>query len=119
MTTQFFEAKSIDDLCALLGLPASQAPKVAMRRDLVVAIRKSIEMQQLTHAAAAKIAGIGRTVITAIVNGNIDKISTDRLIDVAHAFGLSVSLKIKKEIHSKTIRHTRTKHHRSKAAALR
>ncbi len=46
-------------------------------------IRRVIEKKELTHAQAAKVSGMGRTVITAIMNGNLDKISTDRLIDVA------------------------------------
>jgi len=94
MSTEYFEAKNIEELCALLCLPKSQAPKVEMRRDLVIAIRKMLEERQLTHAAAAKITGAGRTVITAIANGNLEKISTDRLIDIADALGLNVHLKI-------------------------
>jgi len=34
------------------------------------------------------------TAMTAILNANLDKISTDRLIDVAHRIGLKVKLKV-------------------------
>ena len=119
MSSKYFEAKNLEELCKLLDVPTSQAPKVAMRRDLVIAIRKSIENSELTHAAAAKIVDVGRTVITAVVNGNIEKISTDRLIDIAHALGLSVHLSIKRE--SKIMRNSKSRHihGRARVAAAR
>ncbi|PIT99088.1 MAG: hypothetical protein COT74_11605 [Bdellovibrionales bacterium CG10_big_fil_rev_8_21_14_0_10_45_34] len=90
----YFEAKNLDELCSLLGLPESEAPKLRMRLDLAKAIRKTIEKKELTHAQASVKTGIGRTVITAIMNGNLDKISTDRLIDIAQALGLKLHLKV-------------------------
>ena len=90
----YLEAKSAKELCRLMGLPESEAPKVEMRVQLAVAIKRSIEKRKLTHAAAAVKAGVGRTVITAIVNGNLHRISTDRLIDIAQALGLHVQLNV-------------------------
>lgn len=90
----YFEAKNLEELCALMGLPKSEAPKLQIRLDLAKAIRKAIEKGALTHAQASAQVGIGRTVITAIMNGNLDKISTDRLIDVAQGLGLRIHLKI-------------------------
>ncbi len=90
----YFEAKNLNELCSLLGLPESEAPKIRMRLDLVKGIRRVIEKKELTHAQAAQVSGMGRTVITAIMNGNLDKISTDRLIDVAQSLGLKLQLKV-------------------------
>lgn len=90
----YFEAKNITELVELLGLPKSQAPKIEMRLELAQAIRKTIEKQKLTHAEAAKKAKVGRTVITAIANGNLQSISTDRLIDVAQSLGLRIHMKV-------------------------
>ncbi len=90
----FTEAKNAKELCKLMGLPVSEAPKVEMRVQLVIAIKRAIEKQDLTHAEAADKAGVGRTVITAIVNGNLHRISTDRLIDVAQNLGLKLQLKV-------------------------
>ena len=94
MSKEFFEAKNAKQLCKILGLPPEDAGRVEMRRDLVIAIRRSIQDNGWTHAEAANIAGVGRTVITAIVNGNIGRISTDKLIDVAHHVGLKIKLKV-------------------------
>lgn len=90
----YFEAKNLEELCALLGLPETEAPKLRIRLDLAKAIRRVIEKKDLTHANASAKTGVGRTVITAIMNGNLDKISTDRLMDIAQALGLKFQLKV-------------------------
>lgn len=90
----YTEAKSAKDLEKILKLPKGEAAKIEMRTDLVVAIRRAVEKKGLTHAEASKKAGVGRTVITAIMNGNMTHISTDRLIDIAHNLRLTVTLKV-------------------------
>lgn len=90
----FKEAKNIQELCKILGLPASEGPKVRMRVDLAIAIRHSIERKKMTHQQTAEKSEVGRTVITAIMNGNLQKITTDRLIDIAQVLGLKVHMKI-------------------------
>jgi len=80
MSKPYIEIKDVRQLCKVLGLPKSQAARVEVRRDLVLAIYHKIMTKKLTHLQAAKLAGVGRTVITAVVNANIGKISTDKLI---------------------------------------
>jgi predicted XRE-type DNA-binding protein len=65
-----------------------------MRRDLVIGIKEVIKKKALTHVQAARKADVGRTVITAIVNGKIAKISNDKLIDVATSLGLKLHLEV-------------------------
>ncbi|MBK7961209.1 MAG: hypothetical protein IPK04_08340 [Bdellovibrionales bacterium] len=50
----FKEAKNIQELCKILGLPASEGPKVRMRVDLAVAIRHLIERKKMTHQQATR-----------------------------------------------------------------
>ena len=90
----YLEIRNLRELCKSLGLPESHAPRVEMRRDLVIAIKDAISKKNLTHAIAAEKCGVGRTVITAIANGNIAKISTDKLIDVASNLGIKMHLEI-------------------------
>ena len=94
MSKPFIDIKNISELCKVLGLPKSQAARVEIRRDLVLAIHAKIKARRLTHEKAAELAGVGRTVITAIVNGNIGKISTDRLIDIADGLGLDLQIQV-------------------------
>lgn len=90
----YFEAKNLDELCSLMGLPKTEAPKLSIRLDLAKAIRRIVEKKKLTHAQASIKTGVGRTVITAIMNGNLNKISTDRLLDIAQSLGLKFHLKV-------------------------
>jgi predicted XRE-type DNA-binding protein len=94
MTKPYLEAKNTKDLCKMLGLPETQAPKLEMRTRLLVGIKRAITKHKFTHAQAAKLSGVGRTVITAIMNGNLSRISTDRLIDIAQSLGLTLELKV-------------------------
>ncbi len=94
MKKPYIEVKNLKELCKALGLSESHAPKVEMRRDLVISIREAISKKALTHAEAGKKAGVGRTVITAIVNGNITKLSTDKLMDVAISLGVKLHLDV-------------------------
>lgn len=90
----YFEAKNTKELCKILGLPPTASARIEIRIELATAIRNELERKSLTHAEAAKKTGMGRTVITAIANGNLKSISTDRLIDVAHELGLKVQVKV-------------------------
>ena len=90
----YTEVKNIKELAKTLKLPKSEAAKIEMRTSLVIAVRRAVMKKHLTHAEAAKIANVGRTVITAILNGNTTHVSTDRLIDIAQNLGLTVTLKV-------------------------
>lgn len=90
----YLEARTVEELCELMHLPKSLAPRVKMRVDLVSAIHRLIEKKGWTHEEAAKRANVGRTVITAIMNGNMDKLNTERLLGIAHDLGIKVDLKI-------------------------
>ena len=94
MSKEFFEIKSTKQLCKVLGISESEAAKIEMRRNLVISIKRVVEKNGLTHAEATEEAEVGRTVITAVLNGNLEKISTDRLIDIAHRLGLKLKLNV-------------------------
>ena len=72
----------MDDVCA------------ALRLRLSLAIKKAIEGRDLTHADAALIARTPRTSITAIANGNLERVSLDRLVTIAHRLGVGISLRL-------------------------
>lgn len=90
----YTEVKNTNELAKLLKLPKGEAAKIEMRTHLAIAIKKVIRKKEMTHAQAAKQSGMGRTVITAIVNGNTTHISTDRLLDIAAALGLRIRLSV-------------------------
>ena len=65
-----------------------------VRSAIAERIRDAIRRDRMTHAAAAEITGFGRTVVTAVSNGKIDKISTDRLLKMAARLGLEIHIKV-------------------------
>lgn len=58
-----------------------------LRLRLSLAIKRAIEENDLTHADAALRARTPRTSITAIVNGNLERVSIDRLVSIASRLG--------------------------------
>ena len=88
------DAKNLEELCSLLGLPETEVPKLRIRLEIVNGIRLAMKKQNLTHKEAADKCGVGRTVVTAVLNGNLNRISTDRLIDIAQGLGLTLQLKV-------------------------
>lgn len=64
------------------------------RKDIAIRIRNSIRKDRITHAEAAELTGFGRTVITAVCNGKIDKISTDRLLKIGVRLGLNIQIQV-------------------------
>jgi len=90
----YIEVQSVEALCKALGLPKLAAPKIRMQVSLVQAIVRVIDKDGLTHAQAAKRAEVGRTVITAVVNGNLDGVSLDRLVMIACRLGLKPEIKV-------------------------
>lgn len=66
----------------------------ALRLRLSLAITKAIEEQGLTHSDAGLIARTPRTSITAIANANLERVSMDRLVTIAHRLGVRISLRL-------------------------
>jgi hypothetical protein len=47
MSKPFVKIKDINQLCKVLGLPKSQAARIEIRRDLVIAIESKIKKKSL------------------------------------------------------------------------
>ena len=84
------------DLSKLLGLSDADALEAEIKAEMMGKIRELIEKQKLTHQEVADLSGIGRTVITQIVNCSIQRITIDRLLRVLVSLGISPVIKYKK-----------------------
>lgn len=67
----------------------------ALRLRLSLAIKKAIDERDLTHADAALMARTPRTSITAIANGNLERVSMDRLVTIAYQLGVGIGLRLR------------------------
>ena len=65
-----------------------------IRQFLAEQIRNEVKRRFITHAQAASESGIARTVVTAVINGRLKKISTDRILKIADGLKLNIELKV-------------------------
>jgi len=86
-------ARNSRDLAEVLGL--SQADRAAIEVQLELAEQIALEVRRagITHARLARLAGTSRPRLTAILNGNLDGVSTDLLLRILAALGVRVQVR--------------------------
>jgi predicted XRE-type DNA-binding protein len=80
-----------------LGFDREEAEHLKLRSALMIEIRKVIEAQGLTQAAAAALFGVSQPRISDVVRGKIDLFSIDTLIDMLAHAGVRVSFVVKRK----------------------
>jgi predicted XRE-type DNA-binding protein len=86
-------ARSSRELANVLGL--SEADRAAIEVQLELAEQIAVELRRtgMTHACLARLAHTSRPRLTAILNGNLDGVSTDLLLRVLAALGVRVQMR--------------------------
>ena len=89
-------ARSTRELADVLGL--ADADRVALEVQLELTERIALEVQRLdiTHANLARLAGTSRPRVTAILNGNLEGVSTDLLLRLLAALKVRVELRFRR-----------------------
>ena len=92
-TNKTLVARNSKELADALGL--TEADRAAMEIQFELAEQIALETRRagLTHAQLAQLAGASRPRVTAILNGNLDGVSTDLLLRILAALGVRVRLK--------------------------
>jgi predicted XRE-type DNA-binding protein len=85
-------ARTAGELAEVLGLERADGIELAVRSALNTKIIEVIEKRRLTHAQVATLAGTSRTRVTAIINRNTKDISTDLMLRVLGALGVSAKI---------------------------
>jgi predicted XRE-type DNA-binding protein len=85
-------ARTAGDLAQVLGLERADGIEIAVRSALNTKIIEVVERRRLTHAQVASLAGTSRTRVTAIMNRNTKDISTDLMLRVLGALGISARI---------------------------
>jgi predicted XRE-type DNA-binding protein len=88
--------KNSKDLAIALGLSPNVGLEFEIRSSLNDKIIETIQKQGLTHSDVAKLANTSRTRITAIMNRNLQEISTDMLLRVLGAIGIRAKIQFTK-----------------------
>ena len=87
-------ARTPEELAAALGLPGVAAREWQVHHDLQKRLKEIVRRQKITHAEIAKRAGTSRTRVTAILNDDLDHVSSDLLIRILASLGYRVKVSV-------------------------
>ena len=87
-------ATTPEGLARALGLDAAETHEWQVQHALLKRLRRIVQDEGLTHAELARRGGSSRTRVTAILNGNLDQVSTDLLIRLVSAVGYRVKVSV-------------------------
>lgn len=86
------------DLARKLGISSSRGIEAIIKAQLIAAVIKEVEKQELTHVSLAKRAKLPRSAVTGILSGSLQKITIDRILKLVEAVGLLPELKLHKRV---------------------
>ena len=87
-------ARTPEELAGAIGLPAAAAKEWQVQHVLVKRLKEVARRHKITHAEIAKRAGTSRTRVTAILNDDIQHVSTDLLIRILASLGYRVKFSV-------------------------
>jgi predicted XRE-type DNA-binding protein len=87
-------AKTPEDLATALGLSAAEAKEWQVQHALLKRLKEIVQREKFTHAHIATKAGTSRTRITAILNDNLEHVSSDLLIRILGSLGYQVKVSV-------------------------
>jgi len=87
-------AATPEDLAGALGLPKAAAKEWQVQNELLKNLKEIVGKHKVTHAEIAKRSGTSRTRVTAILNDNLEHVSTDLLIRILGSLGYRVKVSV-------------------------
>jgi predicted XRE-type DNA-binding protein len=87
-------AATPEDLARALGLSPVAAKEWQVQHMLLKRLKEIVRRQKVTHAEIARRAGTSRTRVTAILNGNLEHVSSDLLIRILASLGYRVKVSV-------------------------
>jgi predicted XRE-type DNA-binding protein len=92
--TKKITARSPEDIAKAIGLTGADSKEWQVQYALLKHLQHVVRDEGLTHAEVARRGGSSRTRVTAILNGNLDKVSSDLLIRLLGALGYRVKVSV-------------------------
>jgi len=87
--------KGSGNVYADLGFSPTEARNLQMRSQMMTALRKFIEKEELTQADAANRLNLSQPRISDLIRGKISRFSLDALVNMLSDAGLEVDFRIK------------------------
>src|ERR1035438_9193359 len=88
--------KTPEELAAAIGLSAAEAKEWQLQHALLKRLQEIVLRQGVTPADGAKRAGTSRTRLTAILNDDLDHVSSDLLVRILAGLGYRVRISVVK-----------------------
>lgn len=89
-------ARTPEELAKALALSGAEAKEWQLQHALVKRIKQIVRTERVTHAEIAKRAGTSRTRVTAILNDDLEHVSSDLLVRILAALGYRVKISVVK-----------------------
>ena len=87
-------ANSPEELAGALGLSDADAKEWQVQHMLLQRLKEIVRRKSVTHTEIAKRAGTSRTRITAILNDDLEHVSSDLLIRILASLGYRVKVSV-------------------------
>jgi predicted XRE-type DNA-binding protein len=87
-------ARTPEDLAPTLGLSTAEVKEWRVQHVLLKRLTEIARKHKITHAEIAKRSGASRTRVTAILNDNLEHMSTDLLIRILASLGYRVKVSV-------------------------
>jgi predicted XRE-type DNA-binding protein len=87
-------ARTPEELAAALGLSDVAAKEWQVQHVLAKRLKEIARRQKITHTEVAKRAGTSRTRVTAILNDDLEHVSSDLLIRILASLGYRVKVSV-------------------------
>jgi predicted XRE-type DNA-binding protein len=87
-------ASTPEELAAALGLSPAEAKEWQVQHVLLKRLKEIVRRQNITHAEIAERAGTSRTRVTAILNDDLEHVSSDLLIRILGSLGCRVRVSV-------------------------
>jgi predicted XRE-type DNA-binding protein len=84
------------ELAKMLKISPARGIEAVMKAQIIVAVKRIVESENLTHTEIALRSKLPRSAVTGILSGSLQKVTIDRLLRLADAVGLTAHLVLKK-----------------------
>ena len=87
-------AATPETLAGALGLSSTEAKEWQVQHALLTRFKQIVRVHRFTHAEIARRSGTSRTRVTAILNDDLEHVSTDLLIRILASLGYRVKVSV-------------------------
>ena len=87
-------AATPEALAGALGLSSTEAKEWQVQHTLLIRFKQIVRVHSFTHAEIARRSGTSRTRVTAILNDDLEHVSTDLMIRILASLGYRVKVSV-------------------------